>query len=407
MSEATRNKLSNEAIVALMASEIGITGRAVKGMKKDNPRRFERELIGTLFMSSGIFSQDILDIFNEDREYLDIKELIKKSKLLDRIFSESADLLKDSKPGTDWNNERAEEIENTLSKIFSSYRSSDNKGLAFEFQRERLDAKYVHIPIELTVYSVSITNDSDGFDAIDDGKKIVILNNDEAATQKTLSQLFKEVKLLFPEMQPDKIKLHQNEIVLTASFETETRRFDYSEHNKNISSKVPNRLRHIVATSKDIEVKITDFKNGTHDGDTEIRIGKHFYKKNMSLSENDNKEALYLFLVEVAKDYDIKNIHYKTIVEKIEKTKNKKENGEFVWFRRYLFRLLHIVLDSITPGLYGELIVLSVSFDRYNSYKWCKEKWEQVDDQGMVYQYTVKTKSEAFPPHLIGGSPEE
>jgi len=407
MSNSNKSKITNEAIVALMASEIGVTGRAIKGMKKDNPRRFARELIGTLFISAGISPQDVIDIFNEDQQYLNIKELTEKAKLLNKIFLESADVLQDSKIGSGWNDERATLIENTLNKMFSSYRSPENKGLMIEFQRELIDSRAMHVPIALTVYEISVANDSDGFDAVDDGKEIVVFNNDEEMTQKSIAQLFKEIKLLFPEMQPDKIKLHQNEITLTAAFETATRRYDALEVHKSFADETPNRLLSIVAASKEVEIKITDFSNGDHDTDTEIRIGKHFYKKDVALDEEENHEALYLFLVEVANDYGVQNIHYKTIIEKIKKTKEIDADGSPIWLERYVFRLIHIVVDSIVPGLYGDLISLSASFERYGSYKWCKEKWEQVDEKGMIYQYTMKSKSEAFPPHLVGGSPEE
>jgi len=71
--------LTNEAVVGLLANNLGVTARAVKTMKSENPERFEREAMGTILTVSGSTLEDVVALFNANENLLNIGELARKA----------------------------------------------------------------------------------------------------------------------------------------------------------------------------------------------------------------------------------------------------------------------------------------------------------------------------------------
>lgn len=399
--------MPNEAIVGLMASHLDVTGRAIKSMKADNPSRYQREAIGTLLTSSGTRLEDILELFNENTNPLDIKELSRKAKLFDMILDESEKHLHSNDVAAKWNRDRSEFIRDTMRSIFSSFRSPENEGLEFEFYYPNLfseDRVLADIPsTKLTVHKTAAYSNTQDEEVCDNAKEIEVMGSTGVdMSLKSVGEIFKEVKSLYPEMQPDKIKSHTYKIELEAVFKNEN-----TPHDERGYEEI---FQYIDIIHKDIKIRISDNTSSPSEVETMIQIGEFIF----NLGEwngiwSQRLQKMKEYLDNVVRDMALKSIYIDRVTQRIEKLLL---DGDEEWIEEvaysYCSSYLSIVLDHIYPGLYDATYFLSLHYDDipYSTIS-TDEEWAQSDKEGLVWRKPLKLKGEAFPPHRMGGTPRD
>lgn len=179
-----------------LSSEIGITERAIRLLKKNNPERYERELVGALVLSSGHDFKDVVGHFNSNAQLSILNEELKT-----KVNAISV-LMKNSPVGDLSLNElsyfsvsQSRYIKDFLCKYFDGYRGKNGEGFNFEFydwdtnvgSGEWSESSNI-LPI-LTVQTVDLG--CGDFDSIDE-EKITLID----LKTKGLFSLFEIIKLI-------------------------------------------------------------------------------------------------------------------------------------------------------------------------------------------------------------------
>lgn len=391
------HNFSEKMLEAFLANELNVTTRAIRLMKRDNPKRYEREMIGAIMLNSGMRLDNILYAVENVPSFFDKEKTLDKYPELEGVirgFCEtprnSDEMFVETKRYED--EVRANLLYGFLSSYFEDFESEEGKirfCFSSNYEGENVASR------QLIVYLEDITMSDD--DAMDgENVYIVPMSDDDGIPFKT-DFLIEEIKDIFPSA---------TEVVYP----------NYSHNISNEAHVIPVSkesdeviLSHVVHKGNDVAV-CTDFHYdcGLHTYSLReaggLKKGDILKDKTLSKWEIIDKELE--FIDQVIDRVDIKDRRkIDILIEKISSCKNRVHDKELgAWIDAeisvLLMNLTVLIVDTINPGMMG-VIEDSKSemegwFDEVDTKKNVSDFIDFEKEDESLYFKSFKGKSKPF-----------
>lgn len=292
--------LSNEIIEDFLASNIRITSRAIRLMKKESPERYERELIGSLFKNAGLTLNDVIEILNNQPSLFNLG--VYKKTLAELISFKKIVCQNDN---LNENNGVLDFQVKFLNAVFQRYTNNENEQFRIyvEYENEQFENPKINVElIDITCVE---------FEYI---QQISFFSKDNLPLEKMCNS----IKEAFPTMKKDIMSEYY-------PFEFEVEILLYSQEELNIG-KDENLIRKSMPKDylsvKSILFKVNDDLIFEYSSDSFFRVRKVFnltFKSENFKDELEKELAYFNYLNEVKKLLRIDDAKLEIIQKKVER----------------------------------------------------------------------------------------
>ena len=383
-----------------LSSVLGITERGVRKIKRDNPDRYRRELVGALVLGSGISFGEIICHFNKNK-YLQVLDRDAKEKIAAiQVLTTSTPVFGENiRPKEVFTFSHAEFIQEFLCGYFKGYYSELGGGLSFLFSAWTRNGSELYPVMDVMIVDATCGNgefiQKEEFVIVDKDMSILPLN--EIIKNIIKSKIFKG--------------FHKKEIIkYKNTFDLKFKKINNpkcDEDNPPMSMEysignwtIVEKEEYVIP--KYIQDQDSPDTNSGYDGVIySTRLIKHkdeIYDVNGGDATKDRERELKTLLsfceyAGCGEDEGVKVLKAKALREiELFKSNPELEKKRDRQINFYLFRLEELLLDSISKGLCSAHGVLVGTFLRRGEAFF--EKLE-VDKEGYYILRNQKTKTAA------------
>lgn len=344
-----------------LADELHISTRAIRLMKRDNPRRYERELIGTLMLKGGYRLNNLLYAVESQPDFFNKEKIFHKYRIFENMISEFCGSMGTSDINEDEVVLTPERIRISflLNLLTSYFKDFEGKGGRICFTHVFDDDEKINPNNGFMAYLDNITMSGD--DTFSNDYLHFISTIDTKGRAKSIKNIISSIKKTFPDIEKNIYKEHSND------FDMEIHLLDKINGHKT------GKLSYIICRKDDIAISL-DYQFDCGLQINSVREAKGFKKRSITECSkqefNDLIEEEIDFIEQILSKYKIENDakmrimfnKIRKLAGKIQKYSDAKdEESELLVFAikmnlsEYMDNLAALFVDSFYPGLYGSI----------------------------------------------------
>lgn len=363
----TEIKIPTTIIDSFLAETIGITTRAVKIMKNEQPERYERELIGAIFVNAKVKLPDVLSLFDNNKELLELvnqQEMLSAIKALRTVTCANSVSIQER-------NKQNHIVASFLNKAFNGYSNEQNHTLFFivmydeveDFKTISLDNVNSKLMCELK----DITCGEFGF-----------LRQIELDSSKSISEICDIIKNEFPALKPTYSKIYSYEMNCEIELFKESEAFiqdillnmsetPLAEALGNGKIKL---IKNATLSLNDTLFEVIRFQNGIYEGQKPIILGGIHRETKDDETESGEYLNTCNLCMDVINKYEPDNKDAQTLYEKakaelLRLTNPERFDEDEDMDYGFLFNLSTLATDLVMPGLSSA--IFDISFNALSS----------------------------------------